>query len=181
MRVKFLACLLGLALLLVSATTASASPVKFAFPVIQPTYGSNDGDMARIVGLIGDIAAFTEREIAGHGANVSTVDYSALSTPVTSIPGPEAFMAALVPPGSANRQARDNINKTLIGKNITYTSIAGKPLNYTITADSIKSIEGTIYKNEPAWKVRVGEGLAWDLILDAPGKNVLDTRQLFAT
>ncbi len=181
MRVKFLACLFGLALLLVSSATASASLVKLTFPVIQPAYGTDDGDMMKIVGLIGDIAAFTDREIAGHGANASTADRYALSAPVMSIPGPEAFLEALVPPGTANTQARNNINKTLVGKNLTYSSIAGKPMNYTITADSIKSIDSTIYKNEHAWKVRVGEGLAWDLTMDASGTKILATRQLFQT
>jgi hypothetical protein len=53
-------------------------------------------------------------------------------------------------------------------------------MNYTITDDSIKSISLTSYDGHPAWKVRVGEGISWDLIVDGSG-NILKTKQLFYT
>lgn len=73
------------------------------------------------------------------------------------------------------------INDRLVGTNLTYYSIAGVPMNYTIGADDIKSVEKTTYDGQPAWKVRVGEGLSWDLTMDAEGKQILDTKQLFVT
>ncbi len=83
--------------------------------------------------------------------------------------------------GDDSAAARKAINDTLIGTNLTYSNIAGQPMNYTIGADDIKSVEKTTYNGQPAWKVRVGEGLAWDLTMDAEGKNILDTKQLFIT
>jgi hypothetical protein len=73
------------------------------------------------------------------------------------------------------------INKTLVGMNITYYNFAGKPMNYTISPDDIGSVEKIEYNGQPAWKVHVGQGLAWDITMDAGGKQILDTKQLFQT
>jgi hypothetical protein len=181
MRVKIIACL-ALAILLVSSSAASASLVKFSFPAIMPTYGSEDTE--KLMGTIGGIVEFTNEEIASneaHASSGSSPGTSILSYPVTSIPGPETLLSALAPPAKSDTEAKNNIHTALIGTNLTYYSIAGKPMNYTITADSIKSIDRFAYKGKPVWKVRVGEGLAWDLIMDITGKEILDTEQLFRT
>ena len=73
------------------------------------------------------------------------------------------------------------ITTTLVGHNLTYYSIAGKPLNYTIGPGDIRQIEQTSYNGSPAWSVHVGQGLAWDLTLDETGTHILDIRQLFQT
>jgi hypothetical protein len=181
MRVKIIVCL-AFAILLVSSSAASANLVKFSFPAITPTYGSED--TGKLMGMIGGVVEFTNGEIASNGANASSrrhLDTSILSYPVTSMPGPEALLSALAPPAKSDMEAKNNIRTALIGTNLTYYSIAGKPMNYTITADSIKNIDQFAYKGKPAWKVRVGEGLAWDLIMDETGKEILDTEQLFRT
>jgi hypothetical protein len=75
----------------------------------------------------------------------------------------------------------NNIEKTLVGMNLTYYSIAGQPLNYTIGSGDIQSVEKADHNGQAAWKVRVGQGMQWDLIMDQSGKQILDTKQLFAT
>jgi hypothetical protein len=74
----------------------------------------------------------------------------------------------------------ETIKQKLAGMNITYYSIAGKPMYFVVSVDDIKSIDKTEFNGKSAWKARVGEGLAWDITLDAKG-NVLDTKQLFYT
>ncbi|HUL61432.1 MAG TPA: hypothetical protein VLT35_00090 [Methanocella sp.] len=76
---------------------------------------------------------------------------------------------------------RASIRSTLAGMNLTYYSIAGQPMNYTITPADIVSIEADTFDGGSAWKVRVGEGLAWDLTMDARGTKVLKVEQLFVT
>jgi hypothetical protein len=76
---------------------------------------------------------------------------------------------------------RSTIKDTLAGTNLTYYSIAGKPMNYTIGQDDIRSVDPTTYEGKDAWKVRVGEGLAWDLTMDANGTEILYVDQLFRT
>ncbi len=83
--------------------------------------------------------------------------------------------------GNESGDIRKAINDRLVGTNLTYSSIAGKPMNYTIGADDIVSVEKAEYNGQPAWKVRVGQGVAWDLTMDAEGKQILDTKQLFYT
>ncbi len=73
------------------------------------------------------------------------------------------------------------ITTTLVGQNITYYSIAGKPLNYTIGPGDIQQIEQSSNNGSPAWSVHVGQGLAWDLTLDETGTHILEVRQLFQT
>jgi hypothetical protein len=73
------------------------------------------------------------------------------------------------------------INEALVGMNLTYYNIAGMPMNYTISPQDIRSVEKAEYDGQPAWKVRVGSGMEWDLTLDAECKQVLDIKQLFYT
>jgi hypothetical protein len=91
------------------------------------------------------------------------------------------LVIAVLKGGSDSATIRNAINDRLVGTNLTYSSIAGVPMNFTIGADDIKSVEEASYEGDPAWKVRVGEGLAWDLIMSADGRQILDTRQLFVT
>ncbi len=179
MRVKIIAYL-AIAILLASGATV-ASLVPLAFPAIQPTYGSDAG---KLMESIDGLVEFTNAEMASPTINASKVEFpdsSILSGQITSLPGAVELLTALAPPVKSDKAARDSINKTLIGRNLTYSSIAGKPMNYTITADSIKSVERSPYNGKLAWKVRVGEGLAWDLILDEAGTKILKTDQLFRT
>jgi hypothetical protein len=74
-----------------------------------------------------------------------------------------------------------DIKDTLLGTNLTYSNLAGRPMNYTITANDIGAVEKTEYNGAPAWKVHVGQGMSWDLTLDAEGRHILDTKQLFYT
>ena len=179
MRVKFIACL-AIAALLVSAPVATASLAGLTFPVIRPVYASG-GDVDKIVALMGDVVKFSKGEVTSQGTSPRAADFPVISGPLNSIPGPDLFMSALAPPLVIGQPPRDNISMALVGKNLTYYSIAGKPMNYTITADSIKGINRTVYKNKLAWKVRVGEGMAWDIIMDRTGKKILKTEQLFQT
>lgn len=82
---------------------------------------------------------------------------------------------------AGGEDAKGAINKTLVGQNITYFSIAGKPLNYTITQDDIGSIDPTTYDGKNAWLVHVGKGLSWNLTMSADGTQILDKKQLFMT
>jgi hypothetical protein len=59
-----------------------------------------------------------------------------------------------------NQSAEAKIKENLIGMNLTYSTIAGEPINFTITAEDIKSIEKTTLDNKAAWKVNIGESLA---------------------
>ena len=77
--------------------------------------------------------------------------------------------------------AKSMINKTLIGHNLTYYSIAGQPMNYTITSEDIVTIDPATYKNSSAWKVRVGTSLTWDLTMSSDGTEILYVDQLFRT
>lgn len=79
------------------------------------------------------------------------------------------------------KSAEEKIKERLIGEKITYYNIAGQPLNFTISAEDISSIEKTEIKDEILWKVRVGQDLAWDIYLDKDGKNIVKKEQLFVT
>lgn len=76
---------------------------------------------------------------------------------------------------------RATIKDTLTGTNLTYYSFAGQPMNYTIGPRDIMNIEPTTYDGKDAWKVRVGESLAWDLTMDVNGTKILYVDQLFRT
>lgn len=83
--------------------------------------------------------------------------------------------------GGGDKDPRPAIEKTLVGTQLTYSNIAGQPMNYTITQDDIIDIQPTTYKGTDAWKVRIGESLSWDLTMSADGTRVLETEQLFRT
>lgn len=179
MNVKIIVYL-AIAILLASSS-ATASLVSLSFPAIQSAYG---GETGKLMEAINGLVEFTNAEVANPEINASKANFpddSILSDKITSLPGAIELLTALAPPVKSDKAARDNISQTLTGMNLTYYSIAGKPMNYTITADSIKSIEPYPYKGKPAWKVRVGEGLAWDLIMDSEGTKILKTNQLFQT
>ncbi len=91
------------------------------------------------------------------------------------------LVIAVFKSGSDSASIRNAINDRLIGTNLTYYSIAGVPMNYTIGASDVKAIEKASYEGQAAWKVRVGEGLAWDLIMSVDGRQILETQQLFVT
>jgi hypothetical protein len=96
------------------------------------------------------------------------------------------ILVALLAAGciSSNSNAGDvnaTIKDTLVGTNLTYYSIAGKPMNYTIGPADIVSVAPTTYEGKDAWKVRVGESLSWDLTMDANGTEILYVDQLFRT
>ena len=82
---------------------------------------------------------------------------------------------------AGSEDVKTTINQTLVGHNLTYFSIAGKPLNHTITSEDIGSIDPVIYKGNSAWKVHVGTSLAWNLTMSADGTEILDKEQLFRT
>jgi hypothetical protein len=91
------------------------------------------------------------------------------------------LMTGCVSSKSNAGDARSTITDTLAGTSLTYYSIAGQPMNYTIGPDDIGSIERTAYEGKDAWKVRVGQSLAWDLTMDASGTEILYVDQLFRT
>lgn len=80
-----------------------------------------------------------------------------------------------------NEDEKSTINRTLVGQNLTYYSIAGTPMNYTIASEDIVSIDPATYKEANAWKVRVGTSLAWDLTMSADGTEIFEVDQLFRT
>ncbi|MCD1296309.1 hypothetical protein CUJ83_15000 [Methanocella sp. CWC-04] len=89
------------------------------------------------------------------------------------------LLAASMVSGPDNHE--ENIKDQLIGMNITYYNIAGQPMYYIVSEGDIRSIEKTRYGNDDAWKVRIGEGLQWDVTMDYEGKKILDIDQLFCT
>lgn len=94
------------------------------------------------------------------------------------------LIAAVVDESNMSAPSEDHqkaISTTLVGYNLTYYSIAGKPLNYTIGPGDIQSITQTSYGDSPAWQVRIGQGLAWDLTMSDDGTRILDVKQLFVT
>jgi len=104
--------------------------------------------------------------------------------PVKYLTGVILLMLVLILAAGCTIKAGGDVPKsaiysTLVGHNMTYYSIAGKPLNYTITQGDIGSIDQTSYQGDPAWKVHVGTSLAWDLTLSADGTKILNSKQLF--
>jgi hypothetical protein len=108
------------------------------------------------------------------GKTIGYIILVALAVVVISAAGFMALSGSDKYPGQA-------IEKTLVGTNLTYYSIAGQPMNYTITHDDIVSIEPTTFEGKNAWKVRVGQSLSWNLTMSADGTQVLDSEQLFRT
>ncbi len=103
--------------------------------------------------------------------------YLLMATLLVAIAATAGYMVISGNPGDV----RASIRSTLVGMNLTYYSIAGQPMNYTIAPADIGSIEADTYDGGSAWKVRVGQGLAWDLTMDARGTKVLRVEQLFVT
>jgi uncharacterized protein YpmB len=93
------------------------------------------------------------------------------------------LIAAIVDSSSvaSSEDHQKAITTTLVGHNLTYYSIAGKPLNYTLGPGDIQQIERSSYNGSPVWNVHVGQGLAWDLTLDETGTHILEIRQLLQT
>ena len=179
MRVRSLFCL-AIAFLLVSTFTVSASIVGLSFPAIQPSYDSSSSDVSKILGSIGDFVKFTNDGVSSRDNNLTSTGFPA-ELSMSSLPNPQSLLSVMAPQDKSRAASLANVNKTLIGKNLTYTSIAGKPMNYTITADSIKSVKPFAYEGDQAWLVRVGDGMSWDLIMDSTGTKILKTTQLFQT
>lgn len=196
MRVKLFTLIILAAMLIASAAYAVAGDLTvstympkslpngiFAYPVYD---GNSIKDLYQVNDLIGgtaDLANDTYHSYASGLPPAENIKSMMLDDRINSLPDPMMLVSAMAPPVSADSPyglGMDHIKNALIGTNLTYTNIAGKPMNYTITADSIKSIKPTAYKNKTAWKVRVGEGMAWDLIVDSSGK-ILETKQLFYT
>ncbi|MBC8500565.1 MAG: hypothetical protein ISS25_03350 [Nanoarchaeota archaeon] len=75
----------------------------------------------------------------------------------------------------------DRIKESLIGYELTYYTIAGLPETFVISEFDIISIEEATYQKEEFYKVRVGEGLSWNLYLDKETFEVVHTEQLFVT
>ena len=92
-----------------------------------------------------------------------------------------ALLAAAIVTGPQADDHTGNISKALTGMNLTYYSFAGKPMNYTIARDDIQSVDSTGFDGRPAWKVRVGQGMQWEIIMDRSGNRILDIKQLFVT
>jgi hypothetical protein len=76
---------------------------------------------------------------------------------------------------------KDKIRSNLTGTEIVYSNIAGKPITYKVTENDIKSIEKTMLNGKPAWKVRIGEGLAWDYYYEEQGNIIIKKEQLFTS
>jgi hypothetical protein len=76
---------------------------------------------------------------------------------------------------------KENIRSNLIGTEIVYFNIAGKPITYNVTEKDIKSIEKAMLNGKTAWKVRIGEGLAWDYYYEEQGNAIIKKEQLFRT
>ena len=77
--------------------------------------------------------------------------------------------------------ARSTIRDTLVGTNLTYYNFAGRPMNFTIGENDIGNAVPTTFEGKDAWKVRVGQGMTWDLTMDANGTEILRVDQLFQT
>ncbi len=76
---------------------------------------------------------------------------------------------------------KEKIKNNLIGTSIVYHDIAGRPITYNVTEESIKNIETATLEGKTVWKVRIGEGLAWDYYYDEQGNEVIKKEQLFRT
>ncbi|MCZ7355854.1 MAG: hypothetical protein O8C66_11775 [Candidatus Methanoperedens sp.] len=76
---------------------------------------------------------------------------------------------------------KDKIRNNLIGTGIVYRDIAGRPVTYNVTEKDIKTIEKTVIENRTAWKVRIGDNLAWNFYYDDLGNEIIKKEQLFVT
>jgi len=76
---------------------------------------------------------------------------------------------------------KEKIRSNLIGTEIVYSNIAGKPITYHVTEKDIISIEKAMLNGKTAWKVRIGEGLAWDYYYEEQGNRIIKKEQLFVS
>ena len=83
----------------------------------------------------------------------------------------------------------DKLITPLLGREFTYTSIAGKPLTYKVSQrDEISVKELVIYPRADkdrlavhlAWQVEVGRGTTWTMYIDAMTGKELEVRPNFA-
>lgn len=86
-----------------------------------------------------------------------------------------------IPERVSNDAIKEKIKNNLIGTSIVYHDIAGRPITYNVTGESIKNIETATLEGKTVWKVRIGEGLAWDYYYDEQGNEVIKKEQLFRT
>ncbi len=85
------------------------------------------------------------------------------------------------PSATTQRTITEVIRGNLIGTNITYYDFAGRPVNYTIIEYDIKDIQETTFKGALVWKVKIGEGLSWNIYMDEKGEKIIEVEQLFRT
>jgi hypothetical protein len=76
---------------------------------------------------------------------------------------------------------KEKIRSNLIGTEIVYSDFSGKKVVYNVTDTDIKSIEKTLINGNIAWKVRIGEDMAWDYYYEESGDKIIKTEQLFQT
>jgi len=76
---------------------------------------------------------------------------------------------------------KEKIRSELIGTEIVYHSLTGRPLTFNVTEKDIKRIDKTMLDGKIAWKVRIGEGLAWDYYYEEQGNKIIKKEQLFKT
>ena len=86
-----------------------------------------------------------------------------------------------IPEPVGNDAIKEKIKNNLIGTFIVYHDIAGRPITFNVTDENIKNIETTTLDGKTVWKVRIGEGLAWDYYYDEQGNEVIKKEQLFRT
>ncbi len=86
--------------------------------------------------------------------------------------------------------APDKLITPLLGREFTYTSVAGQPLSYKVAQrDEIKVQELVIYPKPEkdrlavylAWQIEVGRGTTWTIYVDAMTGKELEVRQNFAS
>lgn len=84
-------------------------------------------------------------------------------------------------PSVANEEVKEKIRRSLIGTSIAYNDIAGRPVKYNVSEKDIKSIEKIMLDGRNVWKVRIGDGLAWDYYYNEQGNEIIKKEQLFVT
>lgn len=75
----------------------------------------------------------------------------------------------------------ENIENTLVGRQIVYYDIAGEPRYYNISKKDIRSVEKSESNGEVVWVVTVGSGMQWKIYLNSTGESILKETQLFRT
>lgn len=76
---------------------------------------------------------------------------------------------------------QDRVVDALVGKEITYYSIAGEPLTHEILESDIGEAEIALYQKQEYVKVRIGQDMAWNLYLDRETLEIMHVEQLFIT